>query len=172
MCFYQTSPLYAHRRAKAAGQFQRYRSRAKILLTGHGADEQMGGYGRHRTRFASGGNAAVKEELDMEMARIWRRNMGRDDRCIGGQGKEGRYPFLDEGVVEHLKNMRQKDVTEVCDFTLPQGVGDKLVLRKLAGELGLVGINNMIKRAVQFGSRAAKSRGGGEKSWRGRRFGL
>jgi hypothetical protein len=47
----------------------------------------MGGYGRHRTRFASGGSAAVKEELDMEMARIWRRNMGRDDRCIGGRGK-------------------------------------------------------------------------------------
>ena len=26
--------------------------------------------------------------------------------------QEGRYPFLDEGVVEHLKIMRQKDVTE------------------------------------------------------------
>ncbi|GMI44473.1 hypothetical protein TrCOL_g4356 [Triparma columacea] len=149
------------KRAKTAGQLKQYTSRAKVLLTGHGADEQMGGYGRHRTRFASGGSAAVKEELDMEMARIWRRNMGRDDRCIGGRGKEGRYPFLDEGVVEHLKIMRQKDVTEVCDFTLPQGIGDKLVLRKLAKELGLVGIDNMVKRAVQFGSRAAKSRGEG-----------
>jgi hypothetical protein len=49
----------------------------------------------------------------------------------------------------------------VCDFTLPQGIGDKLVLRKLAKELGLVGIDNMVKRAVQFGSRAAKSRGEG-----------
>jgi len=53
-------------------------------------------------------------------------------------------------------------VTKVCDFTLPQGVGDKLMLRELAGELGLEGVKDMVKRAVQFGSRAAKGRGGGE----------
>jgi len=33
--------------------------------------------------------------------------MGRDDRCIGGRGKEGRYPYLDEEVVSFLRYMRE-----------------------------------------------------------------
>jgi hypothetical protein len=31
----------------------RYRSRARVVLLGHGADELCAGYGRHRTRFRS-----------------------------------------------------------------------------------------------------------------------
>jgi asparagine synthetase B (glutamine-hydrolysing) len=30
---------------------QRYRSTARVVLLGHGADELCAGYGRHRTRF-------------------------------------------------------------------------------------------------------------------------
>ena len=30
---------------------KQYRSEARVVLVGHGADEQAGGYGRHRTRF-------------------------------------------------------------------------------------------------------------------------
>jgi len=56
-------------RAKCAGTYKQYESRAKVLLTGHGADEQLGGYGRHRSRYVSGGYEAVKAELDMEMGR-------------------------------------------------------------------------------------------------------
>ncbi len=32
---------------------RRYRSRARVVLLGHGADELCAGYGRHRTRFRS-----------------------------------------------------------------------------------------------------------------------
>lgn len=38
-------------------KFQRvkYKSEAKILLVGSGADEQCAGYGRHRTKYRQGG---------------------------------------------------------------------------------------------------------------------
>ncbi len=49
---------------------QAYRSRARVLLLGMGADEQMGGYGRHRTAFRRGGWAGLAEELH---ARWWKR---------------------------------------------------------------------------------------------------
>lgn len=36
---------------RPAGEGAHYRSCARIALLGHGADEQCGGYGRHRTTF-------------------------------------------------------------------------------------------------------------------------
>eukprot|EP00804_Cyclotella_cryptica_P002196 CCRYP_018257-RA/>CCRYP_018257-RA protein AED:0.00 eAED:0.00 QI:47/0/0.5/1/0/0.5/2/1384/733 len=66
-------------------------STAKILLSGVGADEQMAGYGRHRSTFQRGGYAELNDELRMEVARLWTRNLGRDDRCLSDCGKEG--PF-------------------------------------------------------------------------------
>lgn len=35
-------------------QSVKYKSRAKILLLGSGADEQCAGYGRHRTKYRNG----------------------------------------------------------------------------------------------------------------------
>ena len=40
------------------------------------------------------------------MARLWRRNLGRDDRCISAHGRESRRPFLDEKVVALLRTAR------------------------------------------------------------------
>lgn len=31
---------------------------------------------------------ALQEEMRLDMQRIWKRNMGRDDRCISDHGKE------------------------------------------------------------------------------------
>ncbi|CAF5011215.1 unnamed protein product, partial [Rotaria magnacalcarata] len=51
-----------------------------VLLSGLGADEQLAGYSRHRRTFETGGWKALENELDMEMNRISKRNLGRDDR--------------------------------------------------------------------------------------------
>ena len=53
-----------------------YTSNAEILLLGMGADEQLAGYARHRTRYELEGAAALCQELKMEMKRISHRNLG------------------------------------------------------------------------------------------------
>lgn len=40
-----------------------YTSTARVLLNGLGSDELLGGYGRHRTAFNTGGWQAVIEEV-------------------------------------------------------------------------------------------------------------
>ena len=50
-----------------------------------GADEQLAGYARHRTRFEKEGFIALISEVKMEMKRISERNLGRDDRIISGK---------------------------------------------------------------------------------------
>jgi type II secretory pathway pseudopilin PulG len=72
-----------------------YTSTARVLLCGIGADEQLGGYGRHRTVFKSRGDAGMSQtsyalcgicslgwgiglraELAKDFTRLWRRNLG------------------------------------------------------------------------------------------------
>ena len=101
-------------------------STAKIILVGIGADEQMAGYGRHRSIYDKGGYDALRSELKMEKNRLWTRNLGRDDRCISYHGKEARFPFLDEDVVQYLQTL---DVTKFCDMTKPQGEGEQMILQ-------------------------------------------
>jgi asparagine synthetase B (glutamine-hydrolysing) len=130
-----------------------HRSNARVVLVGIGADEQMAGYGRHRATFNRGGYDALRDELQMEKQRLWTRNLGRDDRCISYHGKEARFPFLDDDVVAYLNSL---DVTELCDMTKPQGVGDKIILRLVAQNIGVTACSGLVKRAIQFGSRIAK----------------
>lgn len=99
-----------------------YESRAKVLLIGIGADEQMAGYGRHRSVFLKAGWRGLQRELQLDTGRLWQRyvnrdrcllslmltysvagrNLGRDDRCTSDHGREARFPFLDEEVVQSL----------------------------------------------------------------------
>ena len=53
-----------------------YTSRARILLVGIGADEQLGGYGRHRTRFRHDGWGGLLSEMQLDVDRISNRNLG------------------------------------------------------------------------------------------------
>merc|ERR1712232_267095 len=73
--------------------YKQITSKSKVLLSGLGADEFMGGYGRHRTAYKNGGTTQLQTTLQMEQKRLWKRNLGRDDRCISTNGKEVRYHF-------------------------------------------------------------------------------
>jgi asparagine synthetase B (glutamine-hydrolysing) len=151
-----------------------YATGTRALLIGIGADEQMGGYGRHRSAFVRGAHAEsggggggeecgdgcgegqfaeLTRELNKDLARLWERNLGRDDRCIGDHGRESWSPFLDENVVLFLQGLHLADV---CSLHLPPGEGDKKVLRDVAKLLGLKNTAAAVKRAIQFGTRIAK----------------
>ncbi|NXI41379.1 ASND1 protein, partial [Galbula dea] len=143
------------------GELKPYKSPAKVVLTGIGADEQLAGYTRHRVCFRKYGSEGLAKELQMELDRISSRNLGRDDRIIGDHGKEARFPFLDEDVVSFLNSL---PISAKADLTLPRGLGEKLILRLAAKEFGLTASSILPKRAVQFGSRIAKLESNSEKA--------
>ncbi|KAL3367730.1 hypothetical protein AABB24_008870 [Solanum stoloniferum] len=131
----------------------KYKSAARILLVGAGADEQCAGYGRHRTKYRNGSWLGLNDEMKLDMQRIWKRNLGRDDRCIADNGKEARFPFLDEDVIRILLDI---PLWEIADLNQPIGIGDKKILREVAHLLGLSEAASLPKRAIQFGSRIAR----------------
>ncbi|KAJ3736991.1 asparagine synthase-domain-containing protein [Lentinula guzmanii] len=133
-----------------------YTSPARVLINGLGSDELLGGYGRHRSAYKTGGWAAVIEELQLEIDRIPVRNLGRDDRVISSHGKETRHPFLSLDAVSFLADL---PVQHKMDPRLPLGVGDKMLLRLAARKLGLVEASGRKKRAMQFGSHSARMEG-------------
>ncbi|KAM9364354.1 asparagine synthetase domain-containing protein 1 [Pholidichthys leucotaenia] len=143
------------------GEQRDFTSTAKVILTGIGADEQLAGYSRHRVKFKSSGHEGLIQELALELGRISSRNLGRDDRVIGDHGKEARFPYLDEDVVSYLNSL---PVWEKADLSLPRGVGEKLLLRLTAKQLGLGRSAVLPKRAMQFGSRIAKMEDSHEKA--------
>ncbi|XP_033122656.1 asparagine synthetase domain-containing protein 1-like [Anneissia japonica] len=130
-----------------------YTSQCKVVLVGMGADEQLAGYARHRTRFRADGWQGLVDELEMELDRIPQRNLGRDDRIIADHGREARFPFLDENVIAFLNTL---PIWKKADLTLPRGLGEKILLRLAAREVGLGHSAILPKRAIQFGSRIAK----------------
>ena len=131
-----------------------FKSSARILFNGLGADELMGGYkGRHRTIFKSEGEVGICREMDADLSRLWFRNLGRDDRLIADHGREVRHPFLDEDLITFVTALPVME--HVCDLSLPDGVGDKHLLRRAAAKIGLSSSTvSRAKRAIQFGSRS------------------
>ena len=130
-----------------------YTSTARVLLSGLGADEQLGGYSRHRKSFEKGGWDELASEIALDVGRISLRNLGRDDRIISSHGKEVRFPFLDENVYDYLSSL---PVHIKTDPRFDRAVGDKMLLRLVARELGFDRAAVEAKRAVQFGARTAK----------------
>jgi asparagine synthetase B (glutamine-hydrolysing) len=71
----------------------------------------------------------MENEMLFDMERLWIRNLGRDDRAISMNAKEVRYPFLYEPLWRYLRTVELNKLTE--------GTGEKMLLRKIARELGL-----------------------------------
>jgi len=130
-----------------------HKSESRVVLSGMGIDEQLGGYSRHRIRYEREGFDGLAKELRMELLRISERNLGRDNRIISDHGVMARFPFLDEKFVNFLSTV---PINLKCDPSLPRGIGEKLILRLAAYKLGLIRTAREPKRAVQFGSRIAK----------------
>eukprot|EP00921_Rhytidocystis_pertsovi_P004950 GHVQ01008595.1.p1 GENE.GHVQ01008595.1~~GHVQ01008595.1.p1 ORF type:complete len:1077 (+),score=111.05 GHVQ01008595.1:3437-6667(+) len=89
-----------------------YKMQSRVLLVGHGADELLGGYGRHETANRCQGMDKVRVELIRDLRRLWHRNLGRDDRCLSHHGREGRHPFLDESVLQFIGSLSIDTVIE------------------------------------------------------------
>ncbi|PIA15962.1 hypothetical protein COEREDRAFT_15801 [Coemansia reversa NRRL 1564] len=130
-----------------------YIGRSRVLLLGMGADEQLGGYSRHRSAWDRGKWQALGQEIELDVSRIATRNLGRDDRIISDNAKEARFPFLAANVVRFLSEI---PLGRKMDMRYPRGMGEKLLLRLLAYRLGLVQASTLAKRAIQFGARTAK----------------
>jgi asparagine synthetase B (glutamine-hydrolysing) len=129
---------------------------ARVLMSGLGADELFAGYTRHATAFSRRGHAGLIEELDLDIGRLGKRNLGRDDRVISNWGREARFPFLDEKLVAWAL---AAPVSEKCGFDvadMEDGSKDgsaslepgKKVLRCLAWKMGMCKVASEKKRAV------------------------
>ena len=59
------------------GELLPYTSQAKVLLSGLGADEQLGGYSRHKEQFKTTGWEGLIRELQLDLDRISTRNLGK-----------------------------------------------------------------------------------------------
>ncbi|KAK5653944.1 hypothetical protein OQA88_7869 [Cercophora sp. LCS_1] len=139
----------------------KYVTPARVLISGLGADELFGGYGRHAIAFSRQGYTGLVDELFLDVSRLSKRNLGRDDRVMAHWGKEVRFPFLDECLVRWAMEI---PAWEKCDFDHGEEITGvepgKRVLRLLALELGMVEVAREKKRAIQFGARTAKMESG------------
>jgi asparagine synthetase B (glutamine-hydrolysing) len=143
---------YIYRTEQPSDRSAVYRSSARIVLSGLGADECLGGYSRHRAA-ALRGVLDLTRELERDVTRLWYRNCGRDDRLISDHARELRIPFLDERVISFLTALPVQDRMNLNEVA---GVGDKKLLRQLALSLGLKHAATLAKRAIQFGSNIAR----------------
>ncbi len=132
-----------------------YTTPARVLFSGLGADELFGGYTRHATAFRRTGYPGLIEELKLDVDRLGKRNLGRDDRVISHWGREARFPYLDESLV---KWAIECPIWEKCDFQTSISEEtemldiepSKKVLRLLAFELGMHSVAREKKRAVRL----------------------
>ena len=88
-----------------------------------------------------------------DLSRIWVRNLGRDDRVISGNSVECRFPFLDVDLIKQVATIPSEFLT---DFTMQRGEGDKILLRDVALNCGLMKTSGFAKKAMQFGTGIAK----------------
>jgi asparagine synthetase B (glutamine-hydrolysing) len=110
----------------------------------------FGGYGRHETRTRNQGLDGLRSEMVLDLSRLWKRNLGRDDRVLADHARDTRHPFLDEAIVDWVAHANVESM-------ISKNGSNKPVLRQLAREfLGMCTAANFRKRAIQFGTRLAQ----------------
>jgi asparagine synthetase B (glutamine-hydrolysing) len=125
-----------------------YKSRAKVLLSGLGADELYGGYHKFNNKDLE----TLGPELERQINNIHERNLQRDDKVISDNGVEVRYPFLSQKVIDF----------STSGIEINYKVS-KYILRQLAVHIGLEFVAEEPKRAIQFGAKSAKMTHEGKK---------
>ncbi|PZC81189.1 hypothetical protein B5X24_HaOG213290 [Helicoverpa armigera] len=141
----------------ARGQNSLESSTCRVLLVGSGADELFGGYTRHKNAFKRNGWQGLNKELQLDWKRISFRNLARDNRVICDHGRQPRMPYLDEDFTSYILQLKPW-LRCFPSEDLGIGIGDKLMLRLVAFNLGLTEAVILPKRALQFGSRIANKK--------------
>ncbi|XP_041980286.1 asparagine synthetase domain-containing protein CG17486 [Aricia agestis] len=142
------------------GQDDKSVSPCRIVIVGSGADELFGGYIRHRNALKRHGWAGLSKELLLDWKRISFRNLARDNRVICDHGRQPRMPYLDEDFVNYVIKLKPW-LRCFPSQHLNVGIGDKLFLRLVAYQIGLLSASTLPKRAIQFGSRIANNKQNG-----------
>lgn len=137
-----------------------YHCPASMIFVGSSIDEQLGGYGSHKTAWRDLGPQGALDEISFLMRRLSTRNLGRDDRVYSSHGRDVKLPYLDYDLVSYLNSL---PVCLKMNLDEPPEVGPKKILRELAHHWGLSEAGKRVKRALQFGTRIANLENPGEK---------
>ncbi|OII70893.1 asparagine synthetase B like [Cryptosporidium ubiquitum] len=127
-----------------------YNSKSKFLIVGSGADEFLGGYGRHITAKKHNGSEGIKKEMLFDINRLWIRNLGRDYRLALFNNRKLFAVFLHPLVINSIGELSFENICgSKFEVTKP-------LLRFIANKLGIQFSSKFKKRAVQFGTRSSR----------------
>lgn len=134
----------------------------KTMLCGQGADEMFGGYNRYVDTLAKEGYEKLEKDMTRDVDNIHEDQLQYDIRVSRANGIELRFPFLEQELVEYVRDVSIRDKVRIIDGESEYACVDereglrivrKFILRKVA-EMHDVpsGIINRSKKAAQYGS--------------------